>query len=90
MKIIGFAKGVELTKAGERIEGIKVYYTENIPTVEKRDSLGRYGALAFFPDVRSDGRPQIDLRTLEDYIADETEVDIFFNNFGRNPVIIPR
>ena len=90
MIIIGYARGAELTKSGERIEGIKVYYTEEIPVVDKRESMGFYGALAFFPDNRSDGKRQIDFRMLEDYINEKTEVDIYFNNFGRNPVIIPR
>ena len=90
MKIIGYCKGFERTNNNEQIPGVKVYYTEELPQLEDRPGYGFYGAVAFFPDKRNDCKKQIEFSKLEDYIENETEVDIYFNNFGRNPVIIPR
>lgn len=90
MIIIGFCDAKEKLQNGEMIPGKKVYYREQLPDLEERCSYGEYGAVAFFPDKRNDGKKQIENSTLEGYIENEVEVDIYFNNFGRNPVIIPR
>lgn len=90
MIIIGFCDGQERKNDGTIVKGIKVYYREKISPNGDKNFYGCYAAVAFFPDSRYDGRKQIDNSYLEDLVDEEKEVDIYFNNFGRDPVIIPR
>lgn len=87
--IIGYCDGKKVYKNGTEVEGIKVYYVEAIPQLAGRVSYGSYAAVAFFPNVRSDGRPQIRREDLISYVEAEVPVDIYFDHFGGNPVIVP-
>lgn len=87
--IIGYADGKKQYNNGTTVEGIKVYYVEAIPQLSGRTSYGSYAAVAFFPNDRSDGRPQIQREVLMSYVDSEAPVEIYFDHFGGNPVIVP-